>query len=192
MELRDVPSIGFTTSDRPNPRGEIAVKSENLCLGYYKGDEKTRESLQGGFFLTGDIGEIDASGKLKMLTRKKDLLEIYLEGKSLFFSPHQVEAVLTKCEKVESLLVHGQRDYSFLIVVVVPKFTPSEEKQEELCKDVLVHFQKLAQQSNLPVFKVPKAVILDVEGWNTENGMMLGIAILEKHEEKIRQKMVQL
>ena len=54
------------------------MKSENLCLGYYKGDEKTRESFQGGFFLTGDIGEIDARGKLKMLTRKKDLLEIYL------------------------------------------------------------------------------------------------------------------
>ena len=67
-----------------------------------------------------------------------------------------------------------------------------------MCKDVLVHFQKLAQQSNLPAFKVPKAVILDVEGWNTENGMMLGVgkvnrrAILGKHEEKIRQKMVQL
>jgi long-chain acyl-CoA synthetase len=55
--------------------GEILVKGPNLLKEYYKDEEATRESFtEDGFFRTGDLGELDAHGNLKIVGRKKDII----------------------------------------------------------------------------------------------------------------------
>lgn len=62
---------GYTTQDKPNPRGEICLSGHNVTVGYYKNEEKTKESyveMDGKrWFLTGDIGEWHPDGCLKVI-----------------------------------------------------------------------------------------------------------------------------
>ena len=54
--------------------GEILVKGENVMLGYWKKQKETNEIIKNGWLHTGDIGEFDSSGNLKITDRKKDII----------------------------------------------------------------------------------------------------------------------
>ena len=66
-----MPAGGYTTDDKPFPRGEIVVGGANVTMGYYKNPEKTAEDFvqENGlrWFYTGDIGEFQADGVLKII-----------------------------------------------------------------------------------------------------------------------------
>lgn len=62
---------GYTTSDKPNPRGEVWIGGGNVAQGYYKNPQKTKEEFHNingtRYFSTGDIGEFDPDGCLKII-----------------------------------------------------------------------------------------------------------------------------
>ncbi len=74
--LRDVPEMGYTSKDSPNPRGEILIKSPHLVEGYYKNPKATEESFSNGYFCTGDIGERLPDGRIRIIDRKKNILKL--------------------------------------------------------------------------------------------------------------------
>lgn len=72
VKLVDVPAMGYTAEDKPNPRGEICVRGGQCFKGYYKDEKNTREALDDeGWMHTGDIGAIDSVGRLKVIDRVK-------------------------------------------------------------------------------------------------------------------------
>ena len=71
--------------------GEILVRGENVTTGYYNAPEATREAFQDGWFHTGDVGELDADGRLLIKGRKKEMI-VTPDGLNVF--PEDVEHAL--------------------------------------------------------------------------------------------------
>jgi long-chain acyl-CoA synthetase len=88
------------------PDGEILVKGPNVFLGYYKEPEATREALVDGWLCSGDLGEFDAEGFLKITGRKKEIL-ITAGGKNI--SPKNIEAAIKESPLVSEAVVIGDR-----------------------------------------------------------------------------------
>ena len=85
--------------------GEILCKGPNVMQGYYKDKEKTDEVIQNGYFHTGDIGEIDADGFLKITDRKKQLFKTS-GGK--YIAPQLIENKMKQSLFIEQIMVIGE------------------------------------------------------------------------------------
>ncbi|MCI9844666.1 AMP-dependent synthetase/ligase [Flavobacterium pectinovorum] len=85
--------------------GEILCKGPNVMLGYYKDPEKTAEALQNGYFHTGDIGEIDSEGFLKITDRKK---EMFKTSGGKYIAPQLIENAMKQSRFIEQIMVIGE------------------------------------------------------------------------------------
>lgn len=84
--------------------GEILCKGPNVMLGYYKDPEQTNEVLKDGYFHTGDIGEIDFEGFLKITDRKK---EMFKTSGGKYISPQLLENAFKQSRFIEQIMVIG-------------------------------------------------------------------------------------
>ncbi|RYC53020.1 AMP-dependent synthetase/ligase [Flagellimonas olearia] len=85
--------------------GEILCKGPNVMLGYYKDPEKTAEVLTDGYFHTGDIGEVDADGFLRITDRKK---EIFKTSGGKYVAPQLLENRFKQSRFIEQIMVVGE------------------------------------------------------------------------------------
>jgi long-chain acyl-CoA synthetase len=103
--------------------GEVLIKGPQVMMGYYKNEAATKEVMtDDGFFRTGDIGEIDSEGYLKITGRIKDLI-ITSGGKNI--SPQNLENNLKTSPYIEQVAVIGD-NRNFLSALVVPAFAELE------------------------------------------------------------------
>ena len=84
--------------------GEILCKGPNVMLGYFKDPEKTAEALIDGYFHTGDIGEIDSEGFLKITDRKK---EMFKTSGGKYIAPQLIENAMKQSRFIEQIMVVG-------------------------------------------------------------------------------------
>ncbi len=94
--------------------GEVLVKGPNVFKGYYKNPEATAETIVDGWLHTGDIGELDDDGYLKITGRKKDII-ITAGGKNI--TPSNLEAEMKQSQWVSQCVVIGDRR-PFLVALV--------------------------------------------------------------------------
>jgi len=179
----------YRVTDRPNPRGEIVIGGDAIAKGYFKNTEKTSEDFfmnEGKrWFKSGDIGELDKGGSLKIIDRKKDLVKLQLGE---YVSLGKVEAHLKTHPLVENICVYGDSFQSHTVAIMVPiknaleKFATelgkTEADYERLCKDndvikaVLSALSSHGKKSNLERFEIPLRLTLAPEAWTPESGLV--------------------
>ncbi len=99
--------------------GELEVSGPNVMLGYYKKDAATREAFTpDGWFKTGDIGEIDDEGFLKITDRKK---ELFKTSGGKYIAPSPIEQMIKSSRYVSQVVLVGN-DRKFPAALIVPNF----------------------------------------------------------------------
>jgi len=101
--------------------GEILVRGELVMHGYWRNDAETAKVLKDGWLHTGDIGEIDANGRIRITDRKKDLI---INDKGDNVAPQKVEGMLTlQREVAQAMIVGDKRPYMVALIVPDPEWT---------------------------------------------------------------------
>jgi long-chain acyl-CoA synthetase len=114
--------------------GEILVRGPNVFQGYYKNEEATRETIVDGWLHTGDIGEIDPEGFIKITGRKKDII-ITAGGKNI--TPANLENEIKQHPLVSQCVVVGDRKpYLVALVTLDPEEALAYAKEHGLPEDV--------------------------------------------------------
>lgn len=121
--------------------GEILCKGPNIMMGYYKDLEKTAEVMTDDYFHTGDIGEIDKQGFLKITDRKK---EMFKTSGGKYISPQVIENIMKQSLFIEQIMVVGdgrkmptaliQPNIEYVMKWLADNGTPSKSL-EEACKE---------------------------------------------------------
>ena len=149
--------------------GEILVKGENIMLGYWGQKEETDKVIKDGWLYTGDIGEMDLNGYLKITDRKKDII-VNLGGDNI--SPSKIENILCLNEYVKQAFVYGDKK-NYLVGILVTEKLENENK----IKKVLENTNK---NLNL-IERVKKIVVIDKE-FTIENRMLTPTLKLKRKE----------
>ena len=96
--------------------GEILIRHGGIFQGYFKDEEHTALALEGGWFHTGDVGEVDTEGYLKITDRKKDLI-ITAGGKNV--APQYIENMLKFSPYItDAVIIGDRRNYITALIVI--------------------------------------------------------------------------
>ncbi|XP_023138989.2 long-chain-fatty-acid--CoA ligase 3a [Amphiprion ocellaris] len=203
IKLKDWVEGGYRSTDKPHPRGEILIGGPNITMGYYKKEAKNQEDFfvdENGqrWFCTGDIGEFQEDGCLKIIDRKKDLVKLQAGE---YVSLGKVEAMLKNCPLIDNICAYANSDEIYVIGFVVPnqKHLLALADQygirgswEELCNSkameelVLKVITEAALTAQLERFEIPRKICLSPEPWTPETGLVTDAFKLKRKELKTR------
>lgn len=114
-KLVSIPDLNYSTSTTP-PQGEIWLRGKPVLKEYYLNPEETAKAITAdGWFKTGDIGEFDAVGHLKVIDRVKNLVK--LQGGE-YIALEKLEATYRGSRAVQNLMVHGDSEHPRPIAVI--------------------------------------------------------------------------
>ncbi|RRJ84441.1 AMP-binding protein [Aestuariirhabdus litorea] len=147
-------------------QGEILFRSRALMLGYYLDREKTDEVLQGGFYHTGDQGEIDADGFLRITGRIKDSFKT---SKGKFVSPAPIESLISENELVEQVCLVGR---SLAQPVAVVELSEMGNQQPRATVEAQLEKTRQAVNRRVEHHEQTDALLIAADPWTIENGMM--------------------
>jgi long-chain acyl-CoA synthetase len=176
--------------------GELCVKGPNVMTGYWNLPEKTAEVFDDdGYFLTGDIAEIDGEGFIKITDRKKDLI-VTAGGKNV--APQPIENELKRSPLIDNAVLIGDRR-PYIVALISPNQEELEswaaakgvtyESIEELTKhpDIVASYAKVIEDTNADLARyeqIKKHVVLplmlSIEGGHLTPTLKVKRRVVEK------------
>ena len=116
------------------PDGEILVRGELLMDGYWDDPDATEQTIIDGWLHTGDVGEMDADGYIRITDRKRDIIVIS-GGDNI--SPQRVEGFVTLQPEISQAMVYGdKRPYLVGLIVPAAEFVESYAKENNVAADL--------------------------------------------------------
>jgi long-chain acyl-CoA synthetase len=205
IKLVDFPDAGYSTTS-PNPQGEIWIRGPSVTSGYHDNEAETAEALTpDGWFRTGDIGEFDSNGHLRIIDRKKNLVKS-LNGE--YIALEKLESVYRSVPVVANICVYAdvsQAKPVAIIVVAEPALKalatrigvdgePGElVHNHKVRAAVLIEMQNRGRMGGLTGIEIIDGVVLSDEEWTPQNNMVTAAQklmrknIVAKFENEIKQ-----
>ncbi|HEX8806592.1 MAG TPA: long-chain fatty acid--CoA ligase, partial [Candidatus Aquilonibacter sp.] len=157
--------------------GEILARGRNIMRGYYRDPEATAQALIDGWFHTGDIGELDADGFLRITDRKK---EVFQTATGKYVSPARVEASIKRSVFVAQAMVVGD-GRSYPIALIAPNWDlvrvelnlPSITTEELATRDDVQQFvagQVREQTADLASYERIRYIVVVPHEFTVERG----------------------
>ncbi len=160
--------------------GEILIKGENVMLGYLNKKKETDDIIKDGWLYTGDIGEINEEGNLKITDRKKELI-VNLGGDNI--SPTKIENLLCLSENIKQSFVYGDKKNYLVALIVAEKNINEQEIKKfieiintklsliEKIKKFLVIYDEFTIENRMltPTLKLKRKIILENYKKDLEN-----------------------
>ncbi|KAL5162234.1 Long chain acyl-CoA synthetase 2 [Glycine soja] len=181
--LESVPEMGYDALSNV-PRGEICLRGNTLFSGYHKREDLTKEVMVDGWFHTGDIGEWQSNGAMKIIDRKKNIFKL---SQGEYIAVENIENKYLQCPLIASIWVYGNSFESFLVAVVIPERTVIEDWAKEhnvtddfksLCdnlkarKYILDELNSTGQKHQLRGFELLKAIHLEPIPFDMERDLI--------------------
>eukprot|EP00271_Cylindrocystis_brebissonii_P016386 TRINITY_DN3988_c0_g2_i1.p1 TRINITY_DN3988_c0_g2~~TRINITY_DN3988_c0_g2_i1.p1 ORF type:complete len:752 (+),score=150.20 TRINITY_DN3988_c0_g2_i1:264-2258(+) len=184
IRLESVPEMNYDALGTP-ARGELCIKGDVLFSGYYKRPDLTKEAIDAdGWFHTGDVGEWQADGSMKIIDRKKNIFKL---SQGEYVAVENLENVFGNCKAVESVWVYGNSFEPTLVAVA----NPSQEgllkwaaennvsgSYEEVCateeakKYILSELTAVGKSAKLNGFEMIRAIHLDPVPFDIERDLL--------------------
>ncbi|KAF3530065.1 hypothetical protein DY000_02038089 [Brassica cretica] len=183
IRLESVPEMEYDAL-ASTPRGEICIRGKTLFSGYYKREDLTKEVLIDGWLHTGDVGEWQPNGSMKIIDRKKNIFKL---SQGEYVAVENLENIYGEVQAVDSVWVYGNSFESFLIAVANPNQHILEKWAAEngvsgdynaLCQNakakefILGELVKMGKEKKMKGFEIIKAVHLDPVPFDMERDLL--------------------
>ncbi|KAK4476346.1 hypothetical protein RD792_015495 [Penstemon davidsonii] len=182
--LESVPEMGYDALSGTPPRGEICIRGKCLFSGYYKNEDLTKEVMNDEWFHTGDIGEWQPDGSMKIIDRKKNIFKL---SQGEYVSVENLESIYSLSSTVDAIWIYGNSYESFLVAVVNPNLESLKHWAEvnevsgdfnTICEDprakkyIIGELTKIGKENKLKGFEFIKAVYLDPTPFDMERDLL--------------------
>ena len=164
--------------------GEILVRGELVMLGYWGLEERTASTVKDGWLHTGDIGELDAKGRIRITDRKKDII-VNSGGDNI--SPQRVEGILALEQEIGQVMVHGdKRPHLVALIAPDPDWSKewcrahSETAESEAYRKAISAAVDRANEALTVIEKVRRFALAD-EPFSVDNKMMTPSMKIRRH-----------
>ena len=197
FRLRDVPELGYFSTDDPYPRGELCVKTRLAIPGYFKQPEATAALFdEDGFVRTGDIMELRGPDHLVYVDRRNDVLKL---AHGEFVTLGAVGNVFeTHSDVIGQIFVYGSSARAFVVAVVVPDPTVVQLRlgnasDAEVKQLIRAELAAVAHAYGLRTFEVPRDFLVENEPFSQRNGLLSSVSkrlrprLLERYGERLEQ-----
>jgi len=185
VKLVDFADAGYFSTNDP-PQGELWIRGDSVITEYFDNPEETKEACTSdGWFKTGDIGEFDRNGHLRLIDRKKNLVKT-LNGE--YIALEKLESVYKTAKIVQNICVYAADDQAKPIAIVVPveaalKQLAKDNGEAESSLEEMVHNKKIqdaalkelqavGKKGGLAPFEIITGVVLSEEEWTAQNGLL--------------------
>lgn len=182
VKLVDFADAGYLTKNNP-PQGEIFIRGPSVTSCYWQNEEETKNAFtEDGWFMTGDVGEFDKYGHLKIIDRKKNLVKT-LNGE--YIALEKLESIYRSSPVVANICVYAAEDQNKPVAIIVPVEAQLRKlaqengiegdslenlvHNEQLKSIVLKELQQAGKAGGLRGIEIVDGVVMSDEEWNPQN-----------------------
>ena len=193
-KLVDVPELGYFSTDKPYPRGELWLKTDALIMGYYKRPETTASVMSDdGYYMTGDIMAEIGPDQVVYLDRRNNVQKL---SQGEFVAVSRIEVLLSYAPLIHQAYLYGSSERSFLVAVIVPnpdviRESGIEGNDQEIKEALRNAINQVAHDEDLLAHEVPRDFVVEYEPFSPENDLLTGVGkpqrlkLKEKYSEKL-------
>lgn len=173
FRLEDCSELGYRSTDKPFPRGELCVKAPNMICEYVEDEAQSKEAWdEDGWYHTGDIVELISHDQMRFIDRKKNFFKT---EDGMFVAATVLEELFTQCQEVQNCIVVSIPKVGCIVSLSARSKELLKEgilDSDDLEKSLKEKFSVLLSKNKFPSSMTPQVVVCDDSDWTQENGLL--------------------